>query len=279
MLRKLKDLRGYLIHATDGFIGTVSDFYFDDEDWGVRYLVVDTGSWLVGRKVLISPLAIGPPDWMTRVLPVSLTKAQVERSPDIDTRKPVSRQHEAEYFRYYGYPYYWGGAGLWGMGAYPGSLTTQGRVEEDLKAHAIHVTPIPDDCHLRSSNAVIGHHIKATDGDIGHLDDLLVDDYTWAIRYLIVDTSNWWGGHHVLVAPKWITDVSWPEAKVSVDLTRQAVKDAPPYDSATQVDRQREQGLYEHYGRPGYWITETPQRRPLASAHHAVPEARRRRRS
>jgi len=118
------------------------------------------------------------------------------------------------------------------MGAYPGSLTTQGRVEEDLKGHATHATPTPDDCHLRSSNAVIGHHIKATDGDIGHLEDLLVDDYTWAIRYLIVDTSNWWGGQHVLVAPDWIKDVSWPEAKVSVDLTRQAVKDAPPYDSA-----------------------------------------------
>ena len=168
-----------------------------DEDWGVRYLVVDTGKWLSGRKVLISPLAIGPPDWMTRVLPVSLTKAQVEGSPDIDTRKPVSRQHEAEYFQYYGYPHYWGGAGLWGMGAYPGSLTTQGRIKEDLKAHATHAMPAPGDCHLRSSNAVIGYHIKATDGDIGHLEDLLVDDYTWAIRYVIVHTSNWWGGQRV----------------------------------------------------------------------------------
>ena len=121
----------------------------------------------------------------------------------------------------------WGGAGLWGMGGYPGSLTTQGRIKEDLKANATHATPTPDDCHLRSSNAVIGYHIKATDGDIGHLEDLLVDDYTWAIRYLIVDTSNWWGGQHVLVAPDWITDVRWSEAKVSVDLTRQAVKDAP----------------------------------------------------
>ena len=164
------------------------------------------------------------------MLPVGLTKTQVERSPDIDTRKPVSRQHEAEYFRYYGYPYYWGGAGLWGMGGYPGSLTTQGRIKEDLKAHATHATSTTDDCHLRSSNAVIGYHIKATDGDIGHLEDLLVDDYTWAIRYLIVDTSNWWGGQHVLVAPDWITEVSWPEAKVSVDLTRQAVKAGPPYD-------------------------------------------------
>ena len=164
---------------------------------------------------------------MARQLPVALTRAQVERSPDIDTRKPVSRQHEAEYFGYYGYPYYWGGAGLWGMGAYPGSLTTEDRIEEELKGHADSATATPDDCHLRSSNAVIGHHIEATDGDIGHVEDLLVDDHTWAIRYLIVDTSNWWGGHRVLVAPRWITDVSWSEAKVSVDLTRQAVRDAP----------------------------------------------------
>ena len=122
------------------------------------------------------------------------------------------------------------------MGAYPGSVTTQGRIEEELKAHRTHAARTPDDCHLRSSNAVIGHHIKATDGGIGHLEDLLVDDHTWAIRYLIVDTSNWWGGQHVLVAPQWIEGVSWSEAKVFVDLTRQAVKDAPPYDSWVSSD-------------------------------------------
>ena len=253
MLRNVKDLRGYAIRATDGIIGKVDDFYFDDEDWGIRHLVVDTGSWLSGRKVLISPIAVGHEGWMARHLPVALTSAQVEASPDIDTRKPVSRQHEAELFRYYGYPYYWGGAGLWGMGAYPGGLTIEGRIEEELRAHRTRVTQTADDCHLRSSNAVIGHHIEATDGDIGHVEDLLVDDDTWAIRYLVVDTSNWWGGQHVLIAPKWIDEVSWPEAKVSVDLTRQSIKDAPPYDSAAQLDRQREQSIYEHYGRPGYW--------------------------
>jgi hypothetical protein len=233
----------------------VDDFYFDDEDWGIRYLVVDTGSWLSGRKVLISPLAVGHAGWMARRLPVALTRAQVEHSPDIDTRKPVSRQHEAEYLRYYGYPYYWGGAGLWGMGAYPGGLTTEGRIEEELKAHQAHTTGTPDDCHLRSSNAVIGHRVEATDGDTGHVEDLLVDDYTWAITYLIVATSNWWGGRRVLIAPHLIKNVSWPEAKVSVDLTRQAVKDARPYDPAEQLEPQAEQEIGEHHGRPGYWTT------------------------
>ena len=141
------------------------------------------------------------------------------------------------------------------MGAYPGSLTAEGRIEEDLKLHGTRATPLRDDCHLRSGDAVNGYHIKATDGDIGHLEDLLIDDYTWAIRYLIVDTSKWWGGHHVLVAPQWIEDVSWIDAKVAVNLTRQAVKDAPPYNSAVQLDRQREQAMYEHDGRPGYWTT------------------------
>lgn len=255
MLRNVKDLRGYAIRATDGVIGKVDDLYFDDEDWAIRYLIVDTGGWLSGRKVLISPLAIGDPDWAAQQVPVSLTKAQVEKSPDIDTRKPVSRQHETEYLRYYGYPDYWGGAGLWGMGAYPGSLTTEGRIEEEMKTRRTPAMHSFADCHLRSCQAVIGYHIHATDGDIGHVRDLLVDEHSWAIRYLIVNTSNWWGGHDVLVAPQWIEAVSWSDAKVSVDLTRQAVKDAPLYDSAAQLDRQQEQAIYEHYGRPGYWST------------------------
>jgi sporulation protein YlmC with PRC-barrel domain len=267
MLRNVKDLRGYAIRATDGVIGDVDDLYFDDEDWAIRYLVVDTGNWLSGRNVLISPLAIGRPDWMGRRLPVSLTKTQVEQSPDIDTRKPVSRQHEAEYFAYYAYPYYWDGAGLWGMGGYPGSLTTERLIEDEMKTRRTSASQTPNDCHLRSCNAVMGYHIHATDGDIGHVEDLLVDDHTWAIRYLIVDTSNWWGGHQVLVAPPWIESVSWSDEKVSVDLTRQAIKDAPPYDPAARFSREQEQGMYEHYGRPGYWTTK-------AIRESAVPTSR-----
>lgn len=272
MIRSIKDLRGYAIRATDGVIGTVDDFYFDDEDWGIRYLIVDTGKWLSGRKVLISPMAIGSPDWMIQELPVSLTKSQVKRSPDIDTRKPVSRQHEAEYARYYGYPYYWGGAGFWGMGAYPGGLTAQDTINEKLR------TPrTADDCHLRSSNVVIGYHVRATDGDVGHVDDLLADDETWAIRYLIVDTNRWWSGRRVLVAPRWINDVSWSMAMVSVDLTRHAIKGAPPYDAKAQLDRQREQALHDHYDRPGYWAAQTRSRHPPGPEHRDVAADGRRR--
>jgi hypothetical protein len=256
MLRNVKDLRGYAIRAMDGVIGKVDDVYFDDEHWAIRYLVVDTGSWLSGRKVLISPLSMGRPDWIGELLPVSLTKAQVEQSPDIDTQKPVSRQHEAAYSGYYEYPYYWGGAGLWGMGAFPGSLTTEGMIEEGMKARRASMTHTSNDYHLRSCRAVIGYHLHATDGDIGHVEDLLVDDETWAIRYLIADTSSWWGGHHVLVPPQWIEAVSWSDARVSVDLTRHAIKNAPSYDSAARFDREQERAMYDHYGRPGYWTTE-----------------------
>ncbi|MGE5361400.1 MAG: PRC-barrel domain-containing protein [Bacteroidales bacterium] len=257
MLRNVTDLRGYAIHATDGVIGKVSDLYFDDEGWAIRYLIVDTSDWLSGRTVLISPVALGLPDWMCQSLPVSLTRAQVAGSPDVDTRKPVSRQHEAAHFEYYRYPYYWGGAGLWGMGAYPGGLTTADRIEADMQATRALETEWPEDCHLRSCLSVVGHHIHATDGDIGHVNDMLVDDHTWAIRYLVVDTSNWWGGHDVLISPPWIEAVSWPEEKVFVALTRQSIKEAPDYDSAAQFHLQQEQATFEHYGRRDYWTTKT----------------------
>ena len=277
MLRNVKDLRGFAIRAIDGPIGSVDDVYFDDEDWGVRYLVVETGTWLSGRKVLISPVGLGHAGWMARQLPVALTRAQVGRSPDIDTRKPVSRQHEAEYFKYYGYPYYWGGAGLWGMGAYPGSLNTEGRIEEEMKARQTLATQPPEDCHLRSSNAVIGHHIAATDGGIGHVEDLLVDDDTWAIRYWLSGTGNWWNGHRVLIPPERIKGVSWSTAKVTVDMSRQAIKDAPPYDSAAQLEGQREQRTPGRHVNPEHSYSETRPRRPAGPRQQPAPGAGRRR--
>ena len=266
MLRNVKDLRGYAIRATDGVIGHVDDFYFDDEPWTIRYLVVETGRWRRDRQVLVSPISIGHPDWSAQLLPVSLTRAQLEESPDIDTRKPVSRQHEATYHGYFGYPHYWGGAGLWGMGAYPGSPRAEDAIEAELKAkHAATIQP-PDDHHLQSCKDLVGYHIGASDGDIGHVQDLLVDDHTWAIRYLIVNTSNWWGEHQVLIAPEWIESVSWPDKRVSVSLTREAIKKAPAYDAAAQLDREQEQAMYEHYGRPGYWTVREIREEQLAAS-------------
>ena len=264
MLRSMKDLEGYAIGAINGKIGHVEDFYFDDEAWVIRYLVVDTGAWLLSRRVLISPVAIGQPNWADKLLPVAITTEQVKNSPDIDTQKPVSRHQESQYLDYYGYPYYWVGAGVWGQGAYPNIMlpgfasTIQDRqmpadqVLTDAEARRIQ----NDDPHLHSCKEVMDYHIHASDGDIGHVRDMLIDDETWRVRYLIVATSNWWFGHQVLIAPQWIHDVSWPDAKVSVNLTRQAVQGAPPYEPAVQLDRAREAGIYEHYGRAGYWADE-----------------------
>jgi hypothetical protein len=269
MLRSMKDLEDYAIHATDGNIGQVKDFYFDDEAWVIRYLIVDTGSWLSSREVLISPIAIGHADWVKKVLPVSITKEQVRNSPPLDTDKPVSRQHEMRYLGYFGYPSYWGGADLWGGDAYPGMMLTgyggfpaspyvADPKAQEAYARADGARHRDDDLHLRSCKAIMDYHIEASDGDIGHVQGLLVDEQTWAIRYMIVNTSNWWLGHQVLIAPQWIKNISWTEGTVSVDLTRQAVKDAPPYDSAGQLDRTQEMGIHEHYGRPGYWADDVP---------------------
>ncbi len=267
MLRSMNDLEDYAIRATDGTIGHVKDCYFDDRAWVIRYLVVDTGSWLSSRKVLISPISIGHANWAEKVLPVSITREQVKNSPDIDTDKPVSRQHEMRYLGYYGYPSYWDGAGIWGGGMYPGMLASEygGVVAapyaaqpaiEEAYARAFEGQHQNDDPHLRSCMEVVDYHIHATDGDIGHVQRVLVDEETWAIRYLVVNTSNWWLGHQVIVAPQWIRDVNWSDATVSVNLTRQSVQDAPPYESTAQLDRAQEMAVYKHYERAGYWASD-----------------------
>ncbi len=264
MLRSLKELEHYAIGATDGTIGHVKDLYFDDTKWVARYLVVDTSAWLPGRKVLISPFAVGEPDWTEKILPVPFTKEQVKDSPDVDTDKPVSRQYEVQYLSYYGYPNYWDGSGLWGDGFYPNmmmpgyagfDLTPRaGQLDaERIYARAEQARHQNDDPHLRSCQAVVGYHIEASDGDIGHVSGMLVDDRTWAIRYFIVDTSNWWMGQHVLIAPQWISDMSWVEATVSVGMSRQAIQDAPAYDPAVPLSHDHEIGIHKHYGLPGYW--------------------------
>lgn len=263
MLRNLDDINNAAISATDGQIGHVKDFYFDDDAWAVRYFVVETGSWLNTRRVLVSPIAVMPPNWQDRSLPVKLTMEQVRNSPSIDTDKPVSRQHESQVLGYYGYPMYWGGAGLWGEGLYPDAMdpgfaghgVTWEQREREMQAwlRAERDRHRNDNPRLRSCEAVTGHHIHAMDGDIGHLAGFLVDDQTWAIRYLVVDTSNWWLGHKVLVAPHWIQGVHWVDQTVSVDLTREAIQTAPAYDPDRDWTAAQDLALHQHYGRSGDW--------------------------
>jgi hypothetical protein len=242
MLHSTNELERYSIAATDGAIGCIKDFYFDDETWTVRYLVVDTSVWLPGRKVLISPMSIDRSRPMTHSIPISITKEQVRSSPSVDTHRPLSRRHEITYLGFYGYPYYWGGSGIWGPFAYPGMLAGSAhgmsnseyqRVcasAERTAAEAEQQRLGDENPHLRSCNAINHYRVHASDGDLGHLDGFLIDEDSWSLRYLIVTTSNWWFGYQVLIAPGQIGEVSWAQKKVNTGLSRQAIQDAPTYD-------------------------------------------------
>ncbi len=245
MLRQAKELKDYKLGAADGDIGKVKDFYFDDQLWTVRYLIADTGGWLSGRLVLISPYALNPPDDYTKIIPVNLTKTQIEKSPPITADQPVSRQFEWDYYSYYGWPAYWDGPYAWGETPYP----TPGLAHW---SEAMRLTG-GNDPHLRSMKEVTGYRIEASDGEIGHVEDFVIDDETRAIRYFVIATRNWWPGKKVLVSPQWIERVSWAESEVFINLNRTAIKDAPAYDEYMPITRDYETKLYQHYNREFYW--------------------------
>jgi hypothetical protein len=264
MLRNTAHLKGFAILATDGELGTVDQLYFDDKTWAIRYFVVETGGWLGGRRVLISPISVTRADWHKRQLDVVLTKKQVEGSPNVDTHQPISRQHEAEFYGYYGYPYYWDGPYLWGPAFYPAGVAISPTASREALAERVgrELT----DSHLRSAEGVTGYNIEASDGEIGHLDGFVVDDEAWAIRYIEVATRNWWPGKRVLVSPAWIDRVSWADSKVYVGLSREAIRNAPEYTESTPITREYENRLYFHYGRPPYWLHQGEHEPSLATA-------------
>jgi hypothetical protein len=248
MLANATQLKGLVIQATDGEIGTVDQLYFDDETWAIRYLTVETGGWLGGREVLISPVSVMATDWQGKRLEVALTKKQVEGSPDIDTHRPVSRQDEATYLGYYGYPYYWG--------FYPAGLADP-TANYNNEVQADKIRRESTNSHLRSTEAVTGYSIEAADGEIGHVDGFVIDDASWAIRYMEVATRNWWPGKKVLVSPSWIERVSWTDSTVYVGLSRKAIQTGPEFDKSAPITREYEDRLYAHYGLAPYWLHST----------------------
>ena len=247
MLRSVSGMRGFTIHATDGDMGSVDDFLFDDQQWTIRYLVANTGSWLSSRLVLVSPIAFRSADVARETFDVALTRQQVENSPSIATDQPVSRQLEGEYSRYYGYPCYWAGQGLWGAGMYP-RMEDMAAVSSTYQEMETGRQP-EGDPYLRSAREVTGYAIQARDGDLGHVEDFIVDDESWGLRYLVVDTRNWWPGKHVLVSPRWIDSVSWTESSVMVDLLRETIKEGPEYDPSMLLDRAYESRLLRRHPR------------------------------
>lgn len=238
MLFSFEALRGYGIHATDGDIGSVRDVFFEDTSSTIRYLVVDTGSWLPGRRVLLAPAAVGAVDRARQVVTTGLTKRQVEDSPSVDTDQPVSRQQEEVLHRHYGWDPYWYGpmgygvAPYWGVGM--AAVPPPAR-EDTVERELADAQRERGDPHLRSAREVVGYYVAATDGDIGHVEDLLIDDDGWMIRQLVIDTRNWLPGKKVLVAPERLRAVDWADQHIVLDMTRADVKASPEYDAATMA--------------------------------------------
>lgn len=252
MKRNAKKLLGFSIGASDGEIGKVKDFYFDDVSWTIRYLVVETGTWLSGRQVLISTQALRGADWDNETFPVNLTKEQVKNSPDIDTTKPVSRKHELLLHQYYPWTGYWDG-GLWG-----GGLGTSGMMmhfteplEDAIKKSSAAETgaDLEYDPHLRSITNVTGYNIRNANDTIGEVNDFIVDDESWEISFLVVDTGHWLPGKKVLISPKWIQDMDWETAVVHVQHTAEQIKHSPAYEPDQYIDSDYEKSLHLHYDR------------------------------
>ncbi len=250
MLWDASAINGYTIEASDGRIGTVSDLLFEDVGWDIRWLVVDTGTWLPGRKVLLPTTVLGQPDQVLRQLPVSLTREDVRDSPDIDTDQPVSRQSESLIYDHYGWDPYWGGSFIPLRNAMATPFVAPLRLSR-MKTPDPEGGDVPhttQDPHLRSIAAVTGSDIEASDGEIGHVEDLLVDADGWNVRYLKVETGNWWPGETVLISPRSVRGIDWTDRLVTLDVDRRTLREAPRYDPSMTVDGAYEATFQTYYG-------------------------------
>jgi len=248
MKRSIKSLIGFTIGATDGEIGKVKEFFFDDKSWMVRYVVVETGSWLNGRKVLLSPQALLAPDWENGVFPVDLSKEKIRNSPDIDTEQTVSRQHEIEMYEYYPWTKYWGG-GIWGGGMDVSGLMSE--VHEPLIELAgnnsgTDTKDADGDPHLRSTRSVTGYAIRATDGKIGNVADFIIDDHTWRLHFIVGDTGHWFPGKQVLIFPGLIEKIEWDTSEVILNVTELDVKESPEYEQI-EISETYQASLQHYY--------------------------------
>ena len=246
MKRRLNSLLGYTIKGTDGEIGKVEEFYFDDRTSTIRYMVVKTGGWFSEKKVLISPEAFQKADWESKTLYVNLTQKKIQNSPNIDTEKPVSQQREELMRLYYSWPGYYGYGinGYWGLGMWGYTAVS----EQEKEIQKLKVKEYAgDNSHLRSTNEVTGYTIHATDGDIGEVEDFIIEDTTWKINFLVVETGNWFSGKKVLISPQWIKNVKWEEQKVTINHSKDEVKNSPEYDSTQPINDSYEHALNDYY--------------------------------
>lgn len=217
------------MEATDGDIGKAEDFYFEDTTWVIRYLIVKTGNWFLYRKVLIAPQAIIKGGVAPGVFPVNLTKEQIKTSPDIDTDKPVSLQQDMQLYGHYAWQRY-GGSGFYAGGSAAAMDNVPIIDEKIMKEADPGDKRSDDDLHLRSTKAIMGYHIHASDGDVGHVSDFILDDANWQIMYLVVDTHNWFGGKKVLIETGTIKEIQWDNSRVIVNISTEEIKECPVFD-------------------------------------------------
>jgi sporulation protein YlmC with PRC-barrel domain len=240
MLRSAKSLRDYHVRATDGSVGRVTDFLFDGEQWAIRYVAVDTSEWLPGHHVLLTPDSLGSPSTEGEILPVALRREQVRSSPDVKTDRPISQQHEEDLFEHYGWSPYWG-------------TGRSGLMQHVTRTQQSTETLPPADSSLRSMQEVAGYSVHASDGHIGHVEDFIIDDEEWIVRYIVIDTRNWLPGRKVIISPEWVGRIDWQARQVWLDHSRDQVRHSPHYDPGQPVNRQYELRLYDYYGRRRYW--------------------------
>ena len=235
-LRKLEVLSRYFVHALDGDIGQIRQVYFDDRDWQVRYFVVRTGNWLLGRDVLLLPDVFASVDDEQQRIEVELKREQIQDAPPVDDEMPISRHYEQELFVHYGWKPYWDGDPSLGLGS---------TVPPPAEGESVREPANP---HLRASEEVEGYRIRTKEGNVGEVRDFLLQDHDWKIRYLDVVTGNWFFGREVLIACAWLESIDWTTRNVVTVLTREAIENAPRYKAGELISREYEIALYKHYG-------------------------------
>lgn len=243
MIHNERFIEGYTIHATDGELGKVDAFLFDDEKWTVRYLVVDTRKWLFGRKVLISPISIENIHHEEEYISVNLTKEQVKNSPDIDTEQPVSRAQESRMNRFFGWGSYWEEPGIWGPSVYPSELAQQEVFEMNEET---------EESRVRKTSELIGYEVSDRDEEeAGQVDSFLIDDQTWKVQYVLVSFED---HEEEIVLPlpaKRITDVSWPETKIHIAASKDTFPNVPTYHPDQIIDEELERQIEDGFAGTG----------------------------
>ncbi len=206
-------INGFRVMAEGGEVGRIHDCFFDESSRHIRYLVVRTGSWLLGRDVIIVPSHVRDLSLEDEQLTTDLTKDELKNSPDVDTEKPISRRREIEYLSYYGMPMYWGS-----MPGIPptGAPTPPEAAPEDGDDTA---------SELRSAREITGYALQSQDGPAGTIKDIVFSPETWAVTHLLVRTGGWFSGKEIAVAIKWVEEIDWSRAVVGVDMPNDRLRD------------------------------------------------------